>query len=109
MYYEKQDYDSAVINYDKALSINPTFTNALYSMGAAQIKKGNYKQAIDNLTQCISIDPDFESAYQQLTYAYFLDKNYNKSWEYLNIMKSKRYPLDNKFIEQLQKESGRRN
>ena len=108
MYYEQNNYDSALASFNKALEINPIFANALYSRGVVYIKKGEFTKAIDDLLNSLRIDPDFESAYQQITYAYYLNKDYNKSWEYLYKMKEKKFTLDTKFVDKLQKESGRK-
>jgi len=108
MYFEENNYDSALVSFNKALEVNPIFANALYSRGVVYKRKGEYGKAIDDLLQSLQIDPDFESAYQQITYVYYLNKDYNKSWDYLYKMKDKKFTLDNKFIEKLQKESGRK-
>lgn len=108
MYYEENNYDSALLSFNKAIEVNPLFANAYYSRGVVYIKKGEYGKAIDDISRSLHIDPDFESAYQQLTYTYYLSKDYNKSWEYLYKMKERKYSIDGKFVEKLQRESGRK-
>lgn len=108
LYKEIQNYDSAIIFYNKAIETDPNFSNAYYGRALTYMKKEDYKNAILDFKKVLSIDPDLETAYQKLTYTYFLAKDYDMAWEYLDIMKNKNFPLDKKFIEMLQKESGKR-
>jgi tetratricopeptide (TPR) repeat protein len=107
LYSEKQNYDSSMIAYNKAVEIDPYYPNTFFLRAKIYNKKQDYQQAIIDFNKAISLDPDFETAYQQLTITYFLAKDYNKAWDNIYTMRSKKYPLDKQFIETLQKESGR--
>ncbi|HEY3371619.1 MAG TPA: tetratricopeptide repeat protein, partial [Prolixibacteraceae bacterium] len=58
-----KDIDGAIADYDKALEINPKFTNSLINRSNAKLIKNDIKGAIKDLNQAIIIRPHFANAY----------------------------------------------
>ena len=53
------DFESAIINFEKAIDQNPLFAEAFLYKGLAEIETGNYHTAIKDLTITIELDPTF--------------------------------------------------
>ncbi len=49
------DYDGAIIDYNKALELNPKKASSYNYRGATYLKLKNYKQAIADYDQAIAI------------------------------------------------------
>ena len=55
--HRKGDYTGAIIDYTKALEIDPNYTYALHNRGFAKNIIGDYKGAILDLTKSIELQP----------------------------------------------------
>lgn len=60
------DYDEAIKNFDKALSVNPKSIDALLNKGVAYEQKGNYKQAKSIYLQVLKDNPNYQLAIDAL-------------------------------------------
>ncbi|RKU20572.1 hypothetical protein C6503_05795 [Candidatus Poribacteria bacterium] len=60
---DAKDYAGAVVDFDKAIELNPAYVRAYYERGRVQAYLGNYDSAIASCTQVIEIDPDAPDAY----------------------------------------------
>ena len=69
-YHEKGQYDQAILDYNKALEINPKDALAYYHRGISYEKKGQYDQAISNYTKALEINPRDTGAYYNRGMAY---------------------------------------
>jgi tetratricopeptide (TPR) repeat protein len=69
-YYLLNDLDNAIVNYKKALELNPQKVEAYYNLGNSYCTKENFNDAIDYYTKAISLDPMHEPAVYNLGYAY---------------------------------------
>ena len=58
-----EDYAGAVIDFDKAIELNPAYLRAYYERGRSQAYLDDYDGAIVSCTQIIEIDPDAPDAY----------------------------------------------
>ncbi len=67
---EKQNYDAAIDNYKKAVSINPKLAEAYYNLGIAYGEKGDTETAIIYYKKAIAINPNDAEAYNNLGNAY---------------------------------------
>lgn len=63
-YYE-QDYENAILNYDKAVELKPDFASAYYFRAKAKEKMMLLKPAIEDLNLAVKYKPDFGEAYYQ--------------------------------------------
>ena len=57
-YFNKEGYDQAIQNYDKAIELNPNFAEAYNNRGNAYEDKGEYDQAIQDYNKAIELDPE---------------------------------------------------
>jgi len=62
-WYNKKDYDNALVDYNKAIEINPNYELAFYNRGFAWIAKQDYNRAIADFNKVIEINPNSASAY----------------------------------------------
>jgi tetratricopeptide (TPR) repeat protein len=53
----------AIVDYDKALEINPEYADAYYNRGTIYLHLGNYRQAIRDFDKALSINPIYAMAY----------------------------------------------
>ena len=68
---DKGDFDKAVVDFDRAIQINPNFTTAYYNRGLAYRVTGNVDAAIADDDKAIEIKPDFAIAYYVRANAYY--------------------------------------
>ena len=64
--YEKgiyKDYYGAIIDYSKAIELNPNYTIAYYNRGVIKNELKDYKRAIDDYTKAIELNPNYAIAY----------------------------------------------
>jgi tetratricopeptide (TPR) repeat protein len=52
-------YEKAVQDYDKALSLNPNYAMALYNRGIAYYDARQYDRAAADMNQAIKLNPNF--------------------------------------------------
>jgi tetratricopeptide (TPR) repeat protein len=63
-YYEKDDYDRAIADFNKAIPLKPKWLQLAYgNRGNAQAMKNLDQDAIDSYDQAISIDANYSAAY----------------------------------------------
>jgi len=68
-YYEAKDYDSALVAYQSAAKLKPSF-NSLYHIGWLQNDFGQYSDAVAALNRAIAIDGSQARAYTEKGYAH---------------------------------------
>lgn len=55
--------EQSIANYDKAIELNPNYTNAYHNLGIAYYHQGRLDEAIAEFDKAIQINPNFEDAY----------------------------------------------
>lgn len=68
----KEDLDTAIEYYLKALEINSEKSDCLYNLGNAYCLKGNYPDALASFKRCSEIDPTNASSFYNLANVYYL-------------------------------------
>jgi len=58
--------DEAIINYSKALQINPDYKEAHNNLGDTLARQGNFKDAIYHYNQALRIDPNYVASHNNL-------------------------------------------
>ncbi len=103
------DSAQAMNDYTRAIEINPEITEAYIYRGAIWAKEGNTKQALSDFTKAIELKPDNGYAYNNRAVLYFQLQEYDKAWEDVDRSEASGYSVDPRFINSLQKASGKEN
>ncbi len=81
-------YDSAIVYYSKAISLDSVFTNAYIGRGFSYIAKELVDPAITDFAKAISLAPDSSDFYSYRAEAYFKKRIYDSSiTDYTNALK----------------------
>ena len=59
----KREYNKAIVDYDEALRINPSYARAFYNRGVTRDAKGERDKAIADYSAAIRLDPSYDDAY----------------------------------------------
>src|ERR1700744_3340121 len=57
-YMDQQKYDSAIIQFKKALQIDPKFAEAHYQLAEADMKLDHNQDAFKEMSQVVELDPN---------------------------------------------------
>ena len=82
-YQEKADYDSALVNYKKALKLDPNMSKAMVNMGVVYDDKRQLANALNMFEQATKLNPTDVLAHSHAAFIWFELKNYKKAWEHL--------------------------
>ncbi len=72
-------FNKAIKEYNAALQILPSYSEALYNKGWNYYSMQNYDSAAAAFEKCIKVSPTYISAYQDLGVIYFNKKDYPKA------------------------------
>jgi tetratricopeptide (TPR) repeat protein len=67
--YNLGQYEAAILDYDKAIQIDPNYKIAYSNRGLAKNNLGQYEAAILDFDKAIQIDPNFKNAYNNRGFA----------------------------------------
>lgn len=62
---DKQDWDLAMAEFDKALSIDPDYAEAYVARGNCWYFAGDHEQAMSDYSRAIKVNPNFYGAYSR--------------------------------------------
>jgi tetratricopeptide (TPR) repeat protein len=77
-YSDEGDYDRAIADCSRAITLNPNDAAAYNNRGAAYKDKGDCNRAIADYSQAIALNPDYAAAYFNRGIAYYNKKNYGR-------------------------------
>jgi len=60
LYYNQNDFDSAIERFNRAIQLRPDYANAIYSLGLAYQKKGEKELALEQFNKLLESNPDSE-------------------------------------------------
>lgn len=66
----KSQTDQAIVEYNKAIELDPKYVTAYYNRGIAYFTEGKIEQAISEFTNALQIDPMYVGAYYNRGFAY---------------------------------------
>jgi len=75
------NYNTAVSNYIKAISIKPDYSKAYGNMGRCHHLLGNFHAAEVSFKKALNIDPDYVEAKFNLAITHLLTGNFAKGWQ----------------------------
>jgi tetratricopeptide (TPR) repeat protein len=81
--FERKDYQGAIADYSRAISLDPNYANAYYSRGLAKRLMGDSDSAIEDYKQALKINPDDADTYNSLGNV-LIGNNSSEALEYLN-------------------------
>ncbi len=76
---DMKEYNNAINDYTKAISINPKYDEAYNSRGLTYQKKGEYDKAIEEYTATLKINQNFTCAYINRGCVYRTKNDYDKA------------------------------
>jgi len=76
---KKKDYDKAIIDYNKAIEINPKNAELYLWRGNTWYDKKDYDEAIADYSKAIEINPNYTLAFYNKSAAWAAKKEYNKA------------------------------
>jgi len=76
---QKGKVDEAIENYEKAVSLAPTFYMARNNLGTLYLSKSQYPAAQEQFEKVINLNPNDASAYFNLGNLYLLEKRYDNA------------------------------
>ena len=80
LYSNREEYQAAVNNYTRALSLDPTYAQAYYSRGVLYWREfGDCPPAIQDLTSVLELVPSWAEAYFNRGLAYKLCGDYERA------------------------------
>jgi tetratricopeptide (TPR) repeat protein len=79
VFYERKDYDTAILEFNETIRIDPNYRNAYLYRGNAYYNKKDYDKAFADYIQVIRIDPNYALAYLGRGNAYYVKKDYDKA------------------------------
>ena len=106
-YVEKGIPDEAIVEYNRAIEINPDRAEAYFNRAIAYRSKGNYDQAIADYSKFIEINPDFARGYRERAVSYLSKQDYDKAWEDVHKAEELGWEVPADFLESLKEASGR--
>lgn len=74
--FKEKNYEGAVIAYNKALMIDPTYTKARYNRAKARLRTKEFGKAIGDFNKVIEQDPKHKNALVYKAYAFMQLKKY---------------------------------
>lgn len=77
-YGKKGQYDQAIVDFNKAIELNPRDAAAYYNRGISYEKRGQHDRAILDFTKAIEINPRYAKAYINRGLPIFSKKNTRK-------------------------------
>jgi tetratricopeptide (TPR) repeat protein len=76
-WHDKEEYDKAIIDYNKAIEINPKAAESYLWRGITWYYKKDFDGALADYTKVIEINSNFDLAYYNRGLAWFAYKEYD--------------------------------
>src|SRR6266403_4384476 len=80
-YHQMMQMDEAKRNYEKALKLNPKYSEAINNLGTVYYSKKSYRRAIGQYRKALKLTPLSASIYSNLGTAEFARKKYKEAFE----------------------------
>lgn len=84
-YHQMMQLDTAKKYYERALKLNPKYSEAMNNLGTVYYAKKDYRKAVGQYKKALKLAPQSASVYSNLGTAYFARKNYKEASEAYRI------------------------
>lgn len=78
-YFATKDYKASIDNYDKAISVNPQYSDAYCERGVSKCMQGDCNNGLKDMDQAIKIDPSNPKLYSKRGYTKIMLQKYDES------------------------------
>jgi tetratricopeptide (TPR) repeat protein len=75
-YLNSGHYDLAIVEYTKAIELDPTLASLYYNRGLTYSHQGKYDLSIVDYTKSIEIDPEYADSYNNRCRDYYISEKY---------------------------------
>ncbi|MBF0466965.1 MAG: tetratricopeptide repeat protein [Nitrospirae bacterium] len=104
MYYNAKKDDKAIMDFEKAIKINPNFADVYNNLGGVYVKKGDNDKALSYFNQAIRLDPKFGAALLNRAYLLCRKGDYVQSIDdYTEVIKLITTKIDDDSISEYEK------
>lgn len=87
-YHELNEKENAMLDYTKAISLDPVNIDAFYNRASLHWRSGEHKKAISDYTRVISLDPNYTNAYYNRANSYLqLDQKKEAIKDYTMVLR----------------------
>src|SRR6266705_1521477 len=80
-YHQMMQIEEAKRNYEKAIKLNPHYSEAINNLGTVYYSKRSYRRAISHYNKALKLAPNSASIYSNLGTAQFARKKYKEASE----------------------------
>lgn len=80
-YHQMLELDLAKRHYERAVKVNPKYSEAINNLGTIYYAKKNYRRAVGQYNRALKLTPNSASIYSNLGTAYFARKKYDQAFE----------------------------
>ena len=78
-YHNKKEYEKALLNYNKAIELNPEYEYAYVWRGKVYYDQKEYEKALTDYSKAIELNPEYEYSYTCRGEVYYDEKEYEKA------------------------------
>jgi len=75
-YYKLKQFDSASVNFVRALNLNPSSSTALNNLGSVYFESGQYEKALETYQKVLALFPNFVDSHVNMGSALGMLKRY---------------------------------
>jgi len=97
IYKRLQEYESAILDYQKAIKLEPKSWQAYSNLGDTYLAQEQHDQAIDTYKKVIQLNPAHKNSYHNIANAYLWKELYREAIEYYQ----QTLTMDNQCVESL--------
>lgn len=97
-FFDNEDYDGAIAESTKSITMNPANCPAYKLRGMSSARKGNVDQALTDFNKVIELDPTDGAARAHRAMAYYFQKEYGSAWKDVHKATSLGCKVDPDFI-----------
>ena len=84
VFFNLKNYEKAIVQWEKAVKINPKFVDGLNNLGNALSRIGKFDEAINYLNKALKLRPNFFETYYTLSDIFYQKGIYDKSLKNIN-------------------------